>query len=300
MKPTLLVLAAGMGSRYGGLKQIDPIGPSGETIIDYSVYDALRAGFDKVVFVIRQDIETAFKEAVAARFADKIAIEYAFQEISDIPQGLMAHPDRTKPWGTGQAVLISASAIDAPFAVINADDFYGYKSFETLGTYLSGLQNEDASCCIVGYEIENTLSEFGSVSRGICDVDADDHLLGVVERTHIERTPSGIIFKDGETIVPLTGTETVSMNMMGFTPAVFARYEAYFREFIKTKGMELKSEFYMPFVVNRLVEEGNYSVKVLRSGEKWFGVTYKEDRPLVVESIRQLIREGVYPASLWT
>ena len=300
MKPTLLVLAAGMGSRYGGLKQIDPIGPSGETIIDYSVYDALRAGFGKVVFVIRQDIEEAFKEGVAARFEDKIEIGYVFQDISDVPAGLHYHPERSKPWGTGHAVLVARPEIHTPFAVINADDFYGYGSFETLGNYLSSLGNEDASCCIVGYEIEKTLSEYGSVSRGICEVDGDDNLLGVVERTHIERTPGGIIFKEGESVVSLDGTETVSMNMMGFTPAAFAWYEAYFREFIENKGMELRSEFYMPYVVNRLVEGGNYSVKVLRSGEKWFGVTYKEDRPIVVESIRQLINEGVYPASLWT
>lgn len=300
MKPTLLVLAAGIGSRYGGLKQIDPIGPSGETIIDYSVYDALRAGFGKVVFVIREDIESEFKESVATRFQDKIEIGYAFQQLDDLPAGLTGHPDRSKPWGTGHAVWVAASEINTPFAVINADDFYGYASFQTLCTYLSGLKNEDESCCIVGYEIDKTLSEFGSVSRGICDVDADENLLGVVERTHIERTPSGIIFKEGETIVPLTGTETVSMNMMGFTPAAFAWYETYLREFIETKGMELKSEFYMPYVVNRLVEGGKYSVKVLRSGEKWFGVTYKEDRPLVVESVRQLINEGTYPESLWT
>lgn len=300
MKPTLLVLAAGMGSRYGGLKQIDPIGPSGETIIDYSVYDALRAGFGKVVFVIRKDIEAAFKEAVASRFAHKIEIDYVFQDITDIPAGVSYNQERSKPWGTGHAVWVSAPKVDTPFAVINADDFYGADAFKTISTYLSGLKSEGNSCCIVGYEIEKTLSDHGSVSRGICEVDEQDNLLGVVERTHIERTPAGIIFKDGEETVPLTGTETVSMNMMGFTPAAYAWYEKYFKEFITANGQALKSEFYMPFVVNKLVESGSYEVKVLRSGEKWFGVTYKEDRPLVVESIRQLIAEGQYPESLWT
>jgi hypothetical protein len=296
-KPVLLVLAAGMGSRYGGLKQIDPVGPNGETIIDYSIYDALRAGFGKLVFVIRRDIEAQFREIIGARFEKRIPVEYAFQELNDLPPGFTLPPGRTKPWGTTHAILMAASVIREPFAAINADDFYGAEGYRLLAAHLTS-GSPDYS--MVGFVLRNTLSDFGSVARGVCRVDGGNFLQSVVELTKIER--DGIGAKDagaGGQITRLTGDEAVSMNMWGFTPAVFPQLKAHFHKFLETSGGGLKSENYIPSTVNDLVVAGQARVKVLRTNDSWFGVTYREDRPRVVESIRRLISRGEYPRQLW-
>ena len=296
MKPTLLVLAAGMGSRYGGLKQIDPVGANGETIIDYSIYDALRAGFGKVVFVIRRDIEEAFKKTIGARFEKKIAVEYVFQELDKLPAGFSVPPGRTKPWGTGQAILMATDTIHEPFAAINGDDFYGANSFRVLTEHL-GSGGPDFT--MVGFILRNTLSEFGSVARGVCKTTNDGFLEGVTEMTKIEREGRGAktIGPDGKPL-SLTGDETVSMNMWGFTPNLFGNLQELFIEFLTKHGTEEKSEFYIPMAVNDIVRAKRARVKVLRSPDSWFGVTYREDRPFVIEGIRKLIVRGDYPEKL--
>ena len=297
-KPTLLVMAAGMGSRYGGLKQIDPVGPNGETIIDYSIYDALRAGFDRLVFVIRQDIAAQFKEIIGARFEKRITVEYVFQELNKLPSGFSLPVGRTKPWGTSHAILMAAEAIHEPFAAINADDFYGAQSFRLLAQHLSSGSQDYA---MVGFILRNTLSDFGSVARGVCRVDQNDFLQTVTELTKIER--NGNQAKDCSVsgiVTPLTGDEAVSMNMWGFTPALFPQLQSYFTAFLQKNGQDLKSECYIPSAVNDLLTTGQAQVKVLRTQDSWFGVTYREDRPRVVESIRQLIKRGDYPEKLWT
>ncbi len=295
-KPTLLVLAAGMGSRYGGLKQIDPVGANGETIIDYSIYDAMRAGFGKVVFVIRRDIEEPFRKIVGAQFEKKIAVDYVFQELDKLPKGFSVPPQRTKPWGTGQAILLAADVVPEPFAAINADDFYGANSFRVLAEHLLAGGPDFA---MVGFTLRNTLSEFGSVARGVCQTAADGYLEGVTEMTKIEREGEGAksLGPDGK-ILLLTGNETVSMNMWGFTPALFGRLQERFVEFLTRQGNEEKAEFYIPFAVNEIVRSNHARVKVLRTPDSWFGVTYREDRPLVVEGIRKLIARGEYPEKL--
>jgi UTP-glucose-1-phosphate uridylyltransferase len=295
-KPTLLVLAAGMGSRYGGLKQIDPVGPNGETIIDYSIHDAMRAGFGKVVFVIRRDIEEPFKKIIGARFEKKVPVDYVFQELDKLPPGFAVPANRTKPWGTGQAILMAADTIHEPFAAINADDFYGANSFRVLAKHLS---SESGDFAMVGFILRNTLSEFGSVARGVCKMNADGFLESVTELTKIERDGSNAktIGPDGKALA-LTGDETVSMNMWGFTPALFGDLKKLFVEFLTKHGTEEKSEFYIPAAVNDLVHGGRARVKVLRSADPWFGVTYREDRPFVVEGIRKLIAHGDYPEKL--
>lgn len=297
ISPTLLVLAAGMGSRYGGLKQIDPVGPHGETIIDYSIYDAMRAGFGRLVFVIRRDIEQPFKEIVGARFEKRIAVEYVFQELDSLPPGYSVPAGRTKPWGTTHAILMAADAIRDPFAVINADDFYGAESYRLLARQL---QSDNENYAMVGFVLRNTLSDFGSVGRGVCRVSGDDFLQGVVELTKIERDGSGA----NDTSIAgqsnlLTGDETVSMNMWGFTPRVFDQLRENFQAFLELNNLEVKSESYIPSTVNNLIVGRRARVKVLRTNDSWFGVTYREDRPRVVESIRQLIKRGNYPERLW-
>ena len=300
MRPTLLVLAAGMGSRYGSLKQVDSIGPSGEAIIDYSIYDAIKAGFGKVVFVIRKDIEDTFKEVFGNKFSEKIPVEYVYQELDNLPEGVSVPEERVKPWGTGHAVLVAASAIKEPFAVINADDFYGSSSFQMLSDFLSPLSSEDTTHCMIGYQLDNTLSDFGYVSRGVCEISPEKLLLGVTERTHIQHKEGKIVFKEGEEQwTQIEGDTIVSMNMLGFGPAVFEQYSAYFKEFIQKNIQELKAEFYIPTVVNRLVEERKGTVEVLASKEKWFGVTYKEDKEIAKDKVRVLIEKGVYPVDLW-
>jgi hypothetical protein len=294
---TLLVLAAGMGSRYGGLKQIDPVGPGGETIMDYSIYDALRAGFGKLVFVIRRDIEAPFRETIGARFAHRLPVEYVFQELDKLPPGFSVPPQRTKPWGTGQAILMAADAITGPFAAINADDFYGANSFRMLADHLRSSAGDYA---MVGFILRNTLSEFGSVARGACRVDDAGFLQGVTELTKIERDGDAAKYTDAQGAShPLTGQETVSMNMWGFTPALFEQLRAEFSGFLRTNGQTEKAEFYIPSVVNALTQSGAARCRVLRTTDSWFGVTYREDRPRVIESVRTLVAQGDYPEKLW-
>lgn len=296
--PTLLVLAAGMGSRYGGLKQIDPVGPGGETIMDYSIYDALRAGFEKLVFVIRRDIEAPFRQTIGARFEKRIPVQYVFQEMSELPAGFSVPAGRTKPWGTGHAILMADKTISEPFAAINADDFYGANSFRVLAEHLRRGGDDYA---MVGFELRNTLSEFGSVARGVCHTTGNDYLQSVTELTKIEKEGVGAKYTDAAGVVHgLSGQETVSMNFWGFTPMVFQQLRELFVKFLEKSQREEKSEFYIPMAVNELVQTKRARCKVLRTADSWFGVTYREDRPRTVESIRQLIARGDYPAQLWT
>ena len=296
-KPTLLVLAAGMGSRYGGLKQIDPVGPGGETIIDYSIYDALRAGFGKLVFVIRKDIEAQFKEIIGARFEKRVAVEYVFQELDKLPPGFAIPAGRTKPWGTTHAILMGADAVKEPFAAINADDFYGRQAYQLLAQHLTSGSPDYA---MVGFILRNTLSDFGSVARGVCRVDEKDFLQSVEELTKIEPDGGGAKnTDDAGKITKLTGDEAASMNFWGFTPELFPQLQTHFQKFLTAKGGELKSECFIPSTVGDLVVAGQARVKVLRSNDSWFGVTYREDRPRVGESIRKLIQRGDYPERLW-
>ena len=299
MKPTLFVLAAGMGSRYGGLKQIDGLGPSGETIMDYSVYDALRAGFGKVVFVIRKDFEEAFREVVISKYADKVPCEVCFQSVDKVPEGCTYNPERTKPWGTNHAVLMAKGLINEPFAVINADDFYGRESFQVLADYLKSVEGTTGKYCMVGYRVANTLSENGSVSRGVCDTDENGYLTDVVERTKIEKVGDKIIYTEDGVDTEIAPNSPVSMNMWGFTPEYFEYVEKAFVEFLQARGQELKSEFYIPTLVNDMIRSGEATCKVLDTTSKWFGVTYAEDRPQVVMKINNLVKEGVYPEKLF-
>ena len=299
MKPTLFVLAAGMGSRYGGLKQIDGLGPNGETIMDYSVYDALRAGFGKVVFVIRKDFEEAFREVVISKYADKVPCEVCFQSVDKVPEGCTYNPERTKPWGTNHAVLMAKDLIREPFAVINADDFYGRESFQVLADYLESVEGTTGKYCMVGYRVANTLSENGSVSRGVCATDENGYLTDVVERTKIEKVGDKIIYTEDGVDTEIAPNSPVSMNMWGFTPEYFDYVEKAFVEFLKTRGQELKSEFYIPTLVNDMIRSGEATCKVLDTTSKWFGVTYAEDRPQVVMKINNLVKEGVYPEKLF-
>ena len=299
MKPTLFVLAAGMGSRYGGLKQIDGLGPSGETIMDYSVYDALRAGFGKVVFVIRKDFEEAFRKAVISKYADKVPCEVCFQSVDSVPEGCTFNPERTKPWGTNHAVLMAKGLINEPFAVINADDFYGRESFQVLADYLKSVEGTTGKYCMVGYRVANTLSENGSVSRGVCATDENGYLTDVVERTKIEKVGDKIIYTEDGVDTEISPNSPVSMNMWGFTPEYFEYVEKAFVEFLQARGQELKSEFYIPTLVNDMIRSGKATCKVLDTTSKWFGVTYAEDRPQVVMKINSLVKEGVYPEKLF-
>lgn len=290
-------MAAGMGSRYGGLKQIDPVGPAGETIIDYSIYDALRAGFGKLVFVIRKDIEQAFKETVGARFEKHAPVEYVFQELDKLPAGFTVPEGRTKPWGTTQAVLMAADVIHEPFAVINADDFYGAESYRVLAEHL---QSGSPDYAMVGFVLRNTLSDFGSVARGVCRVNAENYLERIEELTNIERDGEHAKNTDAAGhVTKLTGDEPVSMNFWGFTPEIFPQLREVFDGFLKRSGKELKTESYVPAAVGELITAGKARVKVLRSGDPWFGVTYREDRPRVVDSISKLVDADKYPAALW-
>lgn len=301
MKPTLLVLAAGVGSRYGGLKQIEPVGPGGATIIDYSIYDAVRAGFGKVVFVIRHDMEMEFKSTFGQKFESKISVEYAYQELNMLPPGFSVPPNRKKPWGTGHALLAARDLIKEPFAAINADDFYGAATFKVLAGFLQKVQNfARANYAMVGFILRNTLSEFGSVSRGICQSDVEDYLQHIVELTNIEKAGNQAKYTD-ETghIHPLSGDEIVSMNIWGFTPFVFNQFQRLFVEFLQQHGQEEKSEFFIPTEVNRLIAQNLARVKILSSRDSWFGVTYQKDKPQVVRGIQNLTAQGIYPNQLW-
>lgn len=307
MKPTLLVLAAGMGSRYGSLKQMDGVGPNNEAIIDYSVYDAIWAGFGKVVFVIRPSFEKEFKEVFSAeRFNHKIQVEYVFQELeSMLPEGYAIPEGREKPWGTNHALLVAKDAIREPFAVVNADDFYGKDAIAQMGAYLSALPEGSAgSYAMIGYQVSKTLSENGTVSRGVCSVDGENNLQSIVERTKIERRAGeGVVYieEDGSTH-PLEENTPVSMNLFGFTPDYFERSLRTFHQFLKEADQSgnLKAEFFIPLLVNQMISDGSAKMRVLPTTSDWFGVTYKEDKPGTVQKIADLIQAGVYPRNLWT
>jgi len=295
--PTLLILAAGAGSRYGGLKQFEPVGPHDETIMEYSIFDAHRAGFGKVVFVIRKDKEEPFKRAVESKFEKRIPIDYVFQELGKLTPGFSVPTGRTKPWGTTHAILMAANLIHEPFAVINADDFYGAASFRALANHL---QSGTPDYAMVGFTLRNTLSEFGTVARGVCHVDEEGYLKDIAELKAIEREGTHITNTDEEgRETSLSGGEVVSMNMWGFTPEVFPLLNKHFQDFLKSHGQELKSECFIPSTVNELLFSKQARVKVLRSGDSWFGVTYREDHPRVVHHILELIEGGSYPRRLW-
>lgn len=296
MKPTLLVLAAGMGSRYGGLKQMDGVGPQGQAILDYSVTDAIRAGFGKVVFVIRHSFADDFKKVFSAEhFNNQIQVEYVFQELDNLPAGFSVPEGREKPWGTNHAILMAKDVIHEPFAIINADDFYGGDAFKVMAEFLCKQEGTKGNYCMVGYRLENTLSENGSVSRGVCQIDNEGLLVGMTERTAISRTENGICYKDtDDSIHPLAPDTTVSMNLFGFTPDYFGKSEDLFVTFLKEKGQELKSEYYIPYAVNTFIAEGYAKMHVLKTTAQWFGVTYKEDRPSVVARLKALHDQGIY------
>ena len=300
MKPTLFVLAAGMGSRYGGLKQLDGLGPNGETIMDYSIFDAIRGGFGKLVFVIRKDFENDFRNKIISKYENHIPVELVFQSIDELPAGFTCPEGRTKPWGTNHAVLMGKDVIKEPFAVINADDFYGRDSFAVLGKALSEMDGKKNDYCMVGYRVGNTLSESGSVARGICGTNEGGYLTTVVERTEIMRVNGPVCYKDekGEWVA-IEDNTPVSMNMWGFTPDYFKYSEDYFVEFLKENRENLKAEYYIPLMVNKLINDGTARVKVLDTTAKWFGVTYAADRQSVVDKIQALVDAGEYPAKLF-
>lgn len=301
MKPTLFVLAAGMGSRYGGLKQMDGVGPSGETIMDYSIYDAIKAGFGKLVFVIRESFEDDFRDKIVKKYEKQIPVELVFQELDRLPEGVKLNPDRIKPWGTNHAVMMGKDVINEPFVVINADDYYGSEGFQVIADYLSALdENSKNDYCMVGYRIGNTLSESGSVARGVCETDDEGNLTGVVERTEVIRNDGVVQYKnENDEWVSTPDTTPVSMNMWGFTPDYFKYSDDYFVDFLKDNADNIKAEFFIPLLVNHLTVNGIATVKVLDTPSKWFGVTYADDRPDVVERLQKLVDEGKYPTPLW-
>ena len=299
MKPTLLILAAGMGSRFGGLKQVEPVGPNGETILEYSIFDAIRAGFGKVVFVIRESFADEFKARFEGKLSGKIEVEYVYQELNKLPDGFSLPEEREKPWGTGHAVLMAKEKINEPFAAINADDFYGAESYQVMAKFLSSSVNPGVFS-MIGYQLNNTLSEFGSVSRGICVTDANKQLTEITE-THKIRMEDGTILCESENQETkiLSGTETVSMNFWGFDPSVFQRIESQFIDFLKDNIHVPKSEFYIPFVVFEMIQKAQAAVEVLQADSPWFGVTYQDDKPFVIEQIKKFTQNGIYPEKLW-
>lgn len=305
---TLVIMAAGMGSRFGGgIKQLEPMGPNGEIIMDYSIYDAIEAGFNKVVFVTRRDLYETFKEVIGDRIAKIIHVEYAFQELSDLPEGFSVPEGRTKPWGTGQAILACKDIVKEPFLVINADDYYGKTAFKLIHDYLVEEDSQNFSgankyrFCMAGFILGNTLSDNGAVTRGVCVIDEHNHLIGVNETGGIVKTASGAECEDKNgNIVPVDLENYVSMNMWGFTPDFFKELENRFEKFLAgLKNGDIKSEFLLPAVIDELIKAGSANVAILETGDKWFGVTYKEDKPVVVESIRKLIAQGKYPEKLY-
>ncbi|MBD8388375.1 sugar phosphate nucleotidyltransferase [Dysgonomonas sp. BGC7] len=300
MKPTLYILAAGMGSRYGGLKQIDGLGPSGETIMDYSIYDALRAGFGKVVFVIRKSFDKEFREKIISKYEKHIPVEVVYQELDMLPEGYSLHPDRVKPWGTNHAVMMAKDVIHEPFAVINADDFYGRESYSILAEQLNKMNGQQNHYCMIGYRLQNTLSESGAVARGVCEANNEGFLTSIVERTHIERKEGKIQYKDAENYwFELPENTPVSMNMWGFTPDYFEYSEKYFIDFLEANIGNHKAEYFIPLMVDHLIINKTADVKVLDTPSKWFGVTYAEDREGVVEKLQNLVDKGEYPTPLW-
>ena len=303
-KPVLVIMAAGMGSRYGGLKQIDPVDNEGHIIMDFSIYDAKRAGFEKVVFIIKKAIEKEFKAGIGDRISQYMDVEYVYQELDTLPEGFEVPEGRVKPFGTGHAILSCKDVVDGPFAVINADDYYGVHAFQEIYNYLT--ENEDDEkyhYAMVGYILSNTLTENGYVSRGICEMDKDAFLTGITERTHIEQRDMGVQFTedDGQTWEDIAADSIVSMNMFGFTASMLKELECRFPEFLK-KGLEenpMKCEYFLPSVVSDLIEEDKADVKVLRSEDRWYGITYKEDKEAVVSAVEKLKDTGVYPQHLW-
>ncbi|MCR4864728.1 MAG: nucleotidyltransferase [Bacteroidales bacterium] len=309
MKPTLVVLAAGMGSRYGGLKQMDGLGPNNETIIDYSIYDAVRAGFGKVVYIVRDYFKEQFQDTVKKKYSsvrciDGSPLEFQFvtQELDKIPAGYVVNPERVKPWGTAHALLMAAEAVGEPFAVINGDDYYGRDSFQILADWLRQRENSTGEYCIVGFKLENTLSESGGVSRGICSYDKDNNLIDVVEHHMIAREADGEIRGDNSVTlehVLLNGSDLCSMNMWGFTPDYFEKSAVIFDSFLAAHSNELKSEFYIPYAVDQMIKKGGDKCTVLCTPSRWFGVTYQQDRPGVVAKFEQLVKDGIYPSPLY-
>ena len=299
--PALVVLAAGIGTRYGGLKQMDPVGPGGEAVLDYAVFDAKRAGFGKFIFVIRKEIEPDFRQLFGRRFAQQAEVDYAFQALDMVPAGSRVPPDRRKPWGTGHAVLCAAPVLERPFAVINADDFYGAESFRVLARFLTQPGPDPNLFAMVGFQLDRTLSEHGTVARGLCQTDAEGYLTSVEELTAIEKQPGGGARNKeaGSGYRSLTGREIVSMNCWGFSLGLFDGLRGLFSEFLSRNEDNPAAEFYLPTAVNALIREGRARVKVLPTPCHWFGVTYREDRPVVMESIRALVRGGEYPDRLW-
>jgi dTDP-glucose pyrophosphorylase len=288
-----------MGSRYGGLKQLDGLGPNGETIMDYSVFDAMRAGFGKVVFVIRKDFEEDFRKVVLSKYADHVPCEVCFQGIDNLPEGFTRNPERTKPWGTNHAVLMAKDIIKEPFMVINADDFYGKESFEVMAKFLLDVNGQEGKYCMAGYRVGNTLSEHGTVSRGVCATDKMGFLTDVVERTAIENKNGHVVYQDNGVDVEIPFETPVSMNMWGFTPEYFTYAEEAFKAFLTENSQELKAEFYIPTLVNDMIKSGKATCQVLDTTAKWFGVTYADDRQMVVDKIQALVDAGVYPNKLF-
>jgi len=299
MKPSLLVLAAGMGTRYGGDKQLDKVGPAGQTIIDYSIYDAARAGFGKIIFVIRRDIEEQFKTSFMKPLQGNVHIDYVFQEMDNLPGDFKPSPDRTKPWGTSHAILVARDKIKEPFGVINSDDYYGVNSFKTLHDFLVN-DRDDKNYCIVGYKMGNTLSDHGHVNRGVCRINDNNNLVNIVETRKIEKRPDGIFAPAERGMeVEFTGDEIVSMNLFGFKPTCFSYLEEEFINFIKRSAGDINAELDIPTSLDVYVKQGEISIKVLMTEERWFGVTYREDRPFVVSSLQDMVDNGVYPEKLW-
>jgi len=302
-KPTLVIMAAGLGSRYGGLKQFDPIGPGGEIIMDYSIYDAIRAGFGRVVFIINKDIEEVFKRTIVRKIQKAVDTACVYQSVLDIPEGFKVPEGRIKPWGTAHAVLTCKNVVDTPFAVINADDFYGMSSFIIIGDYLKNLRDSDGvyRYCMVGFKLENTLTENGHVARGVCSVAPDGTLRTINERTKIRKFEDGAKYtEDGQNWVAIPAGSTVSMNMWGFAPSIFKELESQFPEFLSQNSGNLeKAEYFLPSVMDRLISAGKAEVKVLTTDDRWYGVTYREDKPVVMEAVNQMIKRGIYPNNLW-
>jgi UTP-glucose-1-phosphate uridylyltransferase len=302
-KPSLVVMAAGMGSRYGGLKQIDPVGKNGELIIDFSLFDARKAGFNKVVFVISREIEKDFKRMVGNRISRRMEVHYAFQDIADLPEGFKVPEGRVKPWGTGHAVLSCSNLIDEPFAVINADDYYGRNAFRLIHDYLGSIRDEEKyHYAMVGYILENTLTDYGHVARGVCEVSEEGCLKAIHERTHIENRDGAAMYtEDGVNWTPIPGGSTVSMNLWGFSPDIFNELGAKFPMFLNKALVEspVKAEYFLPTVVDALFKEKKAVVKVLKSEDRWYGVTYREDKPMVMDAIEKMQEAGIYPDRLW-
>lgn len=302
MNPTLLILAAGMGSRYGGLKQVDPVGPSDETLMDYAVFDAWRAGFDRVVFVIRREFEAEFRNRIGSKFEGRVAVDYAFQSLADLPAGMSVPADRQKPWGTAHAIRAARDVLHAPFAVINADDFYGRDAFASLASFLRAKPPPDGRFhfAMVGYRLNQTLSEHGTVARGVCRVSSGGYLESVTEMTKLTPVAGGVENReDPAAPVRLTGRETVSMNLWGFTPDLLSELDRRFPDWLAANAGDPQAEWYIPSVVNHLLREGRSDVRVLPTDTPWFGITHREDRARVAEAIRQLVQAGGYPGNLW-